>query len=160
MMSTAKKTTVPFEFPQFDLAKVSDSFREATEKTLANNAEAYEKFKAAAEEATESAKKAFEAAREGALAISAKAFENTKANTEAGIAYLEKLSAIKSVSELMELQGEFFRNSFEVLTTQTKEAQELTMKVSEESAAPVKQAAEKAVETVTTAVESATARSA
>ncbi|MGI9402744.1 MAG: phasin family protein [Rhizobiaceae bacterium] len=142
-MATAKKTAGNFEYPEFDVAKFTGSFREAAEKAVAQNAEAYEQFKVAAEEATESAKQAFEAAREGAITLSSKAFENTKANTEAGITYLEKLSAIKSVSELMELQSEYFRNSFEVLSAQTKEAQELTVKVSEESAAPVKAAAEK-----------------
>lgn len=151
-MTTAKKPASNFEFPEFDVAKMSSSFREAAEKTVAQNAEAYEQFKVAAEEATESAKQAFEAAREGAIALSSKAIENTKANTEASITYMEKLSAIKSVSELMELQSEFFRNSFEVLSAQTKEAQELTAKVSEESTAPVKAVAEKVAEKAVDAV--------
>ena len=143
-MATAKKPAGNFEFPEFNVAKMSDSFREAAEKAVAQNTEAYEQFKVAAEEATESAKQAFEAAREGALALSSKAFENTKANADASIIYMEKFAAIKSVSELMELQSEYFRNSFEVLSAQAKEAQELTAKVSEESTAPVKAVAEKA----------------
>jgi phasin family protein len=62
---------------------------------------------------------------------------------------MEKMAGAKTFSEVMELQGEFFRTSFENLAAQAKETQELTVKVSEKSTAPVKAAAEKAVETAT-----------
>lgn len=148
-MATAKKTTEAFEPAPFDFAKFADSFRHLTEKNMAQGTEAYDKFKVAAEEATETAQKAFDALREGTAAMSNKAFENARTNTEASLAFFEKLAGAKTVSELIELQGEFFRTSFENLAAQARETQELSVRISEESATPVKEAAGKAVEAAT-----------
>lgn len=147
-MAAAKKPADTFEFAAFDLAKTSEAVRDFAEKGMAQSTEAYETFRTAAEEATATAQKSFDAMRDGGAEISAKAFENAKANTEASLGFLEKLAGVKSVSEVFELQGEYFRNSFETLTTQVKEAQEMAVKVGEKSAAPVQKATEKAVETV------------
>jgi len=147
-MAVKKPANDAFDFAAFDLSKMSESFRELTEKRLTQGNEAYEQFKVAAEEATASAQKTFDALRDGAAELSAKAIENTKANTEASMSFIEKLAAAKTFSEAVELQGEFFRQSFETLAAQTKEAQELTMKVGEKASAPAKKAAEKATEKV------------
>ena len=147
-MATAKKPTEAFELAPFDFAKYADTFRQMAEKNIAQSTEAYDQFKVAAEEATATAQKAFDAMREGSAALSNKAFENVRANTETSLAYVEKLAGAKSWSEFVELQGEFIRTSFETFAAQAKETQELTVKVSENSAAPVKAAAEKAVDAV------------
>ncbi len=141
---SAKKTDA-FAMPQFDLATVNESVREYSEKMMAQNTEAYGKLKVAAEEATASAQKGFDAVREGFTALSAKAVENTKVNTEAGVAHIEKLTAAKTFAEVVELQGAFFRNAFETMVAQAKEAQEMTVKFGEKAAAPAKAAAEKAM---------------
>ena len=148
-MATSKKPTEAFEMASFDFAKFTDSFRQIAEKNMAQSTDAYEQIKVAAEEATQTAQKAFDAFREGTAALSNKAFENARTNTEASLAFFEKLAGAKTLSELIELQGEFFRTSFETLAAQAKETQQLTVKVTENSTAPVKAAAEKAVEAVT-----------
>jgi phasin len=142
-MATAKNTQA-FELASFDFAKFADSFRQIAEKNMAQSTDAYEQMKAAAEEATQTAQKAFDALREGTATLSNKAFENARTNTEAGLAFFEKFAGARTLSELVELQGEFFRTSFETLAAQTKETQELTVKVTEKSTAPVKAATEKA----------------
>jgi phasin family protein len=70
--------------------------------------------------------------------------ENTRVNTETGVAFVEKVTKAKTFAEVLELQGEFFRSAFERLSSQAKEVQELTLKVTEKAAAPVKAQAEKA----------------
>lgn len=146
-MSTAKKTANDaFDLASFDFAKMSEAFREMTEKSISQGNDAYEQFKLVAEDATASAQKSFEAMREGMSELSAKALENTKANTEASMAFIEKMTGAKTFAEAVELQGEFFRNSFETLTAQAKEAQELTLKVGEKATAPVKQTVVEATE--------------
>lgn len=155
-MPAAKKIANDgFDFAAFDIANVTESFRELTEKSIAQGTEAYEQFKLAAEDATASAQKSFDAMREGVTELSAKALENTKTNTEASMAFVEKLTGAKTFAEAVELQGEFFRTSFETLSAQTKEAQELTMKVGEKASAPVKEATEKAVAVAEKAVKEA-----
>ncbi|MCB1462414.1 MAG: phasin family protein [Nitratireductor sp.] len=160
-MSTAKKPAYDaFQFPQFDvsnfdIAKLSEGYRDFAEKAMSQSTEVYEKYKTAAEEATASAQKSFDAMREGVAVMSAKAIENTKTNTEAGVAFVEKLAAAKTFAEVLELQGEFFRSAFETLASQAKETQDLAVKVGEKTVAPAKAATQKAVAEVTKAVEKA-----
>ena len=149
-MATSKKPADAFQFPafdvaNFDLAKMSESYRDFTEKAIAQGSEAYEQYKTAAEDATTTAQKSFDAMREGVATLSAKALENTKTNTEAAVAFVEKLSGAKSFAEVLDLQGEFFRSAFDTLATQAKETQDIATKVSEKAAAPAKAAVEKAV---------------
>lgn len=144
-----------FDKAQADYAKMSESFRDMAEKAVAQSTEAYGKFKTMAEEATAAAQKSFDAAREGMTVLSTKAMENTRANTETGVAHVEKLARAKTFAEVLELQGAYFRASFEVLAAQAKEAQELAVKVAGEVSAPVKAQAEKATAAVVEAVEAA-----
>lgn len=139
----AKKTEFPFA--QFDYSKVAETYRDFAEKAVAQGTEAYDKFKVAAEEATASAQKSFDAMREGFAALTAKAIENTRINTEAGVAFIEKLQGAKTVAEVLELQGEYFRQAFETLTGQAKEVQDLATKTGEKAAAPAKAVAQKVV---------------
>jgi len=148
-MTPAKKPAADmFQFAQFDFAKLNEGYREFAEKAMSQSTEAYAKYKAAAEEATASAQKSFDALREGMTALSTKAIENTKANTEAGVAFVEKLAAAKTFAEVIELQGEFFRSAFDTLTSQAKETQVLATKIGEKASAPAKAIAEKAVDKV------------
>jgi phasin len=144
MESTMKKPANDmFQFAQFDFSKMNESYREFAEKALAQSTEAYDKYKATAEEVTANAQKSFDALREGVTALSTKAIENTKANTEAGVAFVEKLAGAKSFAEVIELQGEFFRSAFDTLASQAKETQEMALKIGEKTAAPAKETVEK-----------------
>ncbi|MEZ5871727.1 MAG: phasin family protein [Nitratireductor sp.] len=153
-MAAAKKSaTDAFQVSQFDFSSLNETYREMAEKAVAQGTEAYDKLKAAAEEATASAQKSFDAFREGVTEISAKTMANTKANADAGVAFFEKVSAAKTFAEVLELQGEFFRASFETIANQAKEVQELSMKVGEKTAAPAKVAVEKAAAPMVEAIE-------
>lgn len=143
-MAAKKPATDAFQMSQFDFSNLNETYREMAEKAVAQGTEAYDKLKAAAEEATASAQKSFDAFREGMTEISAKTMANTKANADAGVAFFEKVSGAKTFAEVLELQGEFFRASFETIASQAKEVQELSMKVSEKTTAPAKAAVEKA----------------
>ncbi len=156
MAAPKNQTNDMMEKAQADFANFTENFREMAEKGVAQSTEAYDKFKGMAEEAGSAAQKSFDAMREGMAALSAKAMENTRANTESGVAFVEKVTKAKSFAEVLELQGEFFRTAFERLSAQAKDAQELTVKVSEKAAAPVKAQAEKASAAVAKEVAKAT----
>jgi phasin len=144
MANTKNPAADMMEKAQADLANVSESFRQMAEKGVAQSSEAYAQFKALAEDATSAAQQSFDAMREGMTVLSTKAMENAKANAESGVAFVEKVTKAKTFAEVIEMQGEFFRSAFERLSAQAKEAQELTMKVTEKAAAPVKASADKA----------------
>ena len=143
------------EKAQADLANMSESFRQMAEKGVAQSNEAYGKFKVLADDATTAAQKSFDAMRDGMSVLSTKTLENVRANTESGAAFVEKVSKAKTFAEVLEMQGEFFRTAFERLSTQAKEVQELTAKVSEKAAAPVKAQAEKVSAAVNKATKAA-----
>ena len=132
------------EKSQADFAKLSASMREMTEKSFAQGTDASEKLRSSMETATAAAQKSFDVLRDGMSTIASKAIENANANIEAGMGFLEKVSKAKTFAEVLELQGHFFRESFDRLSMQIKEAQEVTMKSAEKAAAPVKAQAEKA----------------
>jgi phasin len=142
-MSTKKSDLFPF--PQFDFSQFGESYRAFAEKAIAQSNEAYDKFKAAAEEATANAQTSFEAVRDSFAVLVSKAVENARINTEAGVAFLEKLAAAKTMAEVIDLQAAYFRSTFENLTSQAKEAQELVVKAGEKATAPVKTVVQKAV---------------
>lgn len=148
MSATKNPASEMIEKAQADFANMSESFRHMAEKSVAQSTEAYSQFKALAEDATSAAQQSFDAMREGVTVLSSKAMENAKVNAEAGVAFVEKVTKVKTFAEVLELQGEFFRTAFERLSSQAKEAQELAMKVTEKAAAPVKASAEKATAAV------------
>jgi phasin len=154
-MAAAKKNADVFAFPGFDFAKMNESYRQFAEKGMVNGSEAYEQFKTAAEDMTTSAQKSFDAMREGVSALMKQSIENAKANTDAGVAFVEKLSTAKTFSEVVELQSAYFRSAFEQMVGQAREAQEMSMKTAEKVAAPAKAVAEKAAEQVKTVVATA-----
>ena len=137
------------EKAQADLANMSESFRQMAEKGVSQSTEAYAQFKSLAEDATSAAQQSFDAMREGMTVLSTKAMENAKVNAESGVAFVEKVTKAKTFAEVIEMQGEFFRSAFERLSAQAKEAQELTMKVTEKAAAPFKASADKATAAMT-----------
>ncbi|MFZ1814604.1 MAG: TIGR01841 family phasin [Rhizobiaceae bacterium] len=159
-MATKKPANDAFQFAQFDYSKLNETYRSIAEKAIAQGTEAYDSFKVAAEEATVSAQKSFEALRDGMSEISAKTMENTRANTDAGVAFFEKLTSAKTLAEALELQGEYFRSAFETIATQAREVQELSAKVGEKTVAPAKEAVEKASAPVKAAVEKAIVKAA
>ena len=146
MNTATKPVNDMFQFAQFDFARLNETYRDFAEKALAQGNEVYDAYKAAAEEVTSNAQKSFEAMREGVAAMSAKAIDNTKVNTENGVAFIEKLAGARSFAQVLELQGEYFRSAFDALASQAKETQELAVKIGEKTAAPAKQTAAKAVE--------------
>ena len=131
MSATKNPASEIIEKAQADFANMSESFRNMAEKSVAQSTEAYSQFKAL-----------------GVTVLSSKALENAQVNAEAGVAFVDKVTKVKSFAEVLELQGEFFRTAFERLSSQAKEAQELALKVTEKAAAPVKASAEKATAAV------------
>jgi hypothetical protein len=114
-----------FAFPAFDAGKITDGYREFTEKSVAQSKEAYDKMKSAAEDAT-------------------------KTNSENLFSHIEALMGVKSIAEMIELQSSFLRKQVEVTVDQTRTMQETFRKVAEDVSKPGKAAVEKTVKEVQT----------
>lgn len=146
-MATKKTATSAemFEFPTFDVAKITDGYREFADKSVNQTKEAYAKVKTVAEDATKAIESTLESAQSGTVELSLKAIEATRGNVEHSLSHMEALLGVKSVAQMIELQTSFFRKQAEMMVDQAKVMQEAARKVAEDVSKPVKTVAEKAM---------------
>src|SRR5260370_6939095 len=129
-----------FDLPKFDLPKleVPAAFREIAEKSVAQAKDAYERVKAAAEEATDLLEDTYTTAAKGAADYNLKVIEAARANTNAAFDYARELLDVKSFSEIIELSTAHARKQFEAVSEQTKELAALAQKVATGTTEPPK----------------------
>ncbi len=139
-----------FDIPNFDMPKmeVPAAFREFAEKGVAQSRDAYEKFKAVAEENTEMLETVYSTASQGSTEYGLKMIEITRYNTNAAFTFVEKLFGVKSPSDFVEVATAHSRMQFETLTAQGKELAGLAQKVATETAEPIKSGVSKAMKKV------------
>jgi phasin len=138
-----------FEMPNFEMPKmeVPAVFRELAEKTIAQSKENYERLKQGAEQTTEMLETAFSAYSKGSLELTGKILDNAQAQANAVFDFAKSLMESKTAAEALEKQTSFAREQFETLTAQSREIQEMTTKIANDTSAPLKTAANKAAET-------------
>jgi phasin len=139
-----------FAFPAFDAGKITDGYREFTEKSVAQSKEAYDKMKSAAEDATKTMETTLETAQAGSVELGLKAVDAMRTNSENLFSHIEALMGVKSIAEMIELQSSFLRKQVEVTVDQTRTMQETFRKVAEDVSKPGKAAVEKTVKEVQT----------
>ena len=139
-------TASAFEFPKFEIPnfevpkmEIPAAFREFAEKGVAQTKDAYEKMKAAAEEATDVLEDTYANASKGAADYGLKVIEATRTNTNAAFDFYTDLMTVKSISEVIELSTAHARKQFETVTAQTKDLAALAQKVAIETAEPFKE---------------------
>ena len=127
---------------------VGSSKADATQafRAMAGNGakETLEKMSAAAAETTSLMQDSCSTAVKGAQDYSAKVVEFARANTEAALEFVQKLSSVKSPSEFFELSTNHSRKQFEILTEQTRELTALAQEVALAATEPLKAGAMKA----------------
>ena len=139
-----------FEIPKFDMPsmEVPAAFREFAEKGVAQTKDAYEKMKAAAEQATQVLETVYSTASKGSTEYGLKTIEIARTNANAHFDYVQSLFGVKSFSDLVELSTAHARTQFETVSAQTKELAALAQKVATETSAPIKTGVEKAMKKV------------
>ena len=106
--------------------------------------EVFEKMSAATADATALIKDSYSTAVKGGQDYNNKVLEFARTNTEAAFGFAQKLSAVKSPSDFIELSTEHSRKQFETLTEQTKELAALAQKVTLATAEPFRAGVTKA----------------
>lgn len=146
-MATAKKdkSAEMFQMPNLDMSKMSENYREYTEKALAQSKESYAKLKGSSEEATKAIEATLENAQAGSVELSLKAISAVRASADNSLSHMEALLGVKSMAELLELQGTFFRKQSELMVDQAKTLQETARTVAEKVSKPAKAVTEKVV---------------
>jgi phasin len=149
-MATKKAATTAnvFEFPAFDMTKMSDGYREMADKSVNQTKEAYAKVKTVAEDATKAIEATMENAQSGTVELSLKAIDAARGNAEHSLSHMEALLGVKTVAQMIELQTGFFRKQAEMMVEQVKTMQDAAKKVAEDVSKPVKTVAEKAMDEI------------
>lgn len=127
-----------FETVAAPARELQDSVRQAAEKTVEETRAAYDRVKAASEEATASLEKGARTAADGLLAYNHKLVDALRANADAGFDLMKSLLGAKSLSEAIELNAAFARKQFDAVSAQGKDLAALAQKVAADSVAPVK----------------------
>jgi phasin len=130
-----------FDMPKFDMPKmeVPAAFREIAEKGLATAKGNYEKFKTAAEEATETLETTYATATKGCSGYGLKVIESARVNSNAAFDLFGELLSAKSYSEVVELSTAYMRSQYDTVSAQTKDLAECAQKVATETAEPIKE---------------------
>lgn len=120
------------------VAEIQENVRTAIEKIVAEPRAAFARAKASADEAASAFELSFAAAKNCVTAMNAKALEALCANAEANLDFIKASFAAKSLSELVELQGEFARGRVEAMSAQVKDLGALAQKAVIETIEPVR----------------------
>ena len=131
-----------------DPAKLSETFRAMTQKSMEQSKEAYSRMKSAADEATRSLESTMENAHQSSLSLSKKAIDAMRSNAEMGFAHLEKMMSAKSFAEVIEMQTSYVRQQIETATDQAKEMQSLSRSIAEDMLKPGREAFQKAADAI------------
>lgn len=132
----------PAGFTQMEAPQV---FREMAETGTAQAKNAYEKMSTATTEAASFIKSCYSTAIAGAKDYNDKVIDFAHTNTNAALCFVQKLCAVKSPTEFVELSSEHARKQFEVLAEQAKQLAALAQKVTLATAEPLKTAVAKAL---------------
>jgi phasin len=122
---------------------VPAAFRDVAEKSIAQARDSYEKFKSAAEQATDLLEDTYATASKGASEYALKLIEVARTNTNAHFDYASQLFGVKSVAELVELSTAHVRKQFEAAAEQGKELTSIAQKVATTTVEPIKDSVSK-----------------
>ena len=121
-----------------ETTKPEKSARAALKESFAEGKKTLDKMSNVATEATSQITNSYATAIKGAQEYNVKAFEFAQANIAAAFDITQKLSAVKSPSDLIEISSNHARKQCETLAEQTKELAELAQKIAVAIAQPLK----------------------
>lgn len=130
-----------FPYAAFDFGKAVEfpmGLRELAEKSVAQTKDAYEKLRAAAEDATGALEGTFSIAAKGMADYNRKVIEVARANANAAFDYARDLLDAQSLSDVAQLSTAHARRQFEALSQQTKDLATLAQKLATATTEPTK----------------------
>ena len=144
--ATGRAEALASEF--FNMAKnptfeIPAAVRELAERSIRQAKEGYDRFKAAAEDATGVLEDTYSTMSKGFAEVSLKSLDTAKDNTNAAFDFARDLVNVRSFAEAVELQTAFVRQRLEAGIAQTRELATLVNKVANDSIRPVREGFER-----------------
>lgn len=128
--------------------RVPEAIRDMAERNVRQTREAYDRFRAAAEETTDLMEDSYASAQTGMTEIQVKMLEAAKANSSAYFDLARDLMQAKSVAEIVELNTAYTRRQFDQLSAQTQDVSAILRKVADDASQPLKVGLERSFETL------------
>jgi phasin len=149
---------------QFDAFKFDTAVPEAM-RTFAGTAvtqtrEAYERAKAGLDAGMEAMERSCDAASHAATALNRKIIDIARRNVNSGFDLAKSLAGAKNLAEIVELQGTYWRQQFEILLAQAEEVRALGVNAAADVAEPIRSHANRQAEQVQAFPNKATAEAA
>jgi phasin len=120
------------------MANAAEEIRDMTEKGAERTRESFDSVAAATTETANVIKDYCSTTLQGLQAYNSKIVEFAQANTKCYAEFLQKLSGVKSPSELFEVSTNHTRNQLEMMAEQARQLAELTQKTTLAAAEPLK----------------------
>ena len=120
--------------------------RALAEKAVAQTREASDRSWDAFDASLTTFEKTFDAAGQGAAAFNRKFVDLARRNVDASFDLATSLAGAKNLADMVELQADFWRKQFDVLTAQAEEVRTLSIKATAAAAEPIKSQMERTVD--------------
>ena len=133
-----------YEMPKYGSMEMPAAFRDMADRGVAHAKDAYDKAKAATDDATNLFQQTYTAAAKSATDYNLKVIEIARLNANAAFDYAHELLGVKSPSQFVELSSAHARKQFEAMMAQSKELAAMAQKVTTETAEPLKTGVTKA----------------
>jgi len=138
-----RKTTDQLDNLGLD-ASVPEGVRALAEKAVAQTRQACDRSLDAFDASLTTFERSFEVAGQGAVAFNRKIVDIARRNVDASFNLAESLAGAKKLTDMVELQADFWRKQFGALTAQAEEVRALSTKVTAAAAQPIKSQMERA----------------
>ena len=125
---------------------IPEALGAATEKTLGQTREAYDRSKDALEASIATFEKSLDAAGWGAAAFNRKIIDIARRNLNSSFDLATSLAGARNLAEIVELQATYWRKQFSALTAQAEEVPALSTKVVADAGEPLKEQVKRSVD--------------
>ena len=127
-------------------AAVPETVRAMVEKAVDQSREVYDRSKDALDASVATFERTFDAAGQGAVAFNRKIIDIAQRNVNSGFDLAKSLAGAKNLSEIVELQADYWQKLLGALTSQAEEVRALSTKMAAAAGEPLKQQMKRGVD--------------
>ena len=127
-------------------AALPETVRAMVEKAVDQSREVYDRSKDALDASVATFERTFDAAGQGAVAFNRKIIDIAQRNVNSGFDLAKSLAGAKILSEIVELQADYWQKLLGALTSQAEEVRALSTKMAAAAGEPLKQQMKRGVD--------------
>ena len=123
-----------------------ETVRAMAEKTLAHTREVYDRSEDTLDTSLATVERTFDAAGQGAVAFNRKIIDIAQRNVNSGFDLAKSLAGAKNLSEIVELQADYWQKLLGALTSQVEEVRALSTKLVAAAGEPLNEQVKRGVD--------------